>query len=645
MLLRAVMLATLLAAALPCASAADKPEPWVEVRSPHFRVISNASEKQARRAAGQFERFRDVLKNTFTKMKVDSSAPMLIIAVKDEKSLQSLLPEYWERKGSVHPAGYFLRSLGKNFVVLRLDATGEYPFHVIYHEYVHNVMALNFKSLPLWVNEGVAEFFGYATTQGDNAGTGRPSAGQLNLLMQNRLLPLATLLTANHQSPYYNEAEKTSMFYAQSWALTHYLFIGDKGARRPQLLTFLNLVADGVPDVEAAQRAFGDLKKLESNLADYVRLRAFYYLPVKLSNTGDEKQFAARSVPEAEALAARGDFLLHHGRFAEAQPMLEEALRLDPKQALAEESLGFYYFRKGDREQAARHFSAAVQMDSANFLAHFYYANLSARSAFSFADSAATPGDTEKDDVETHLRRAIELNPEFAPAYSTLASHYALRGNKLDVAFQLALRAAQLEPGVVAYQINLANVLLRMDRAGEAVALAQRSLAAATSDADRAAVQSFLTQAARYQTYVAEKHRYEEESAAAQKKWQEEQSRRAQELKAEEEAAKKSEAEQKNGKPPSKTPSRPARRASLVGKIVDVTCGPPAILMMAVRTADGSVSLHANNYFKIEFYTLTWKPPDDFQPCLHLTGLSVKVTYEAVDGQSYIGEITNIEVR
>src|SRR3990172_2712818 len=49
----------LLLAALPLA-AAEKPEKWIEVRSPNFTIVSNASEKQARRAAEEFEQIRAV---------------------------------------------------------------------------------------------------------------------------------------------------------------------------------------------------------------------------------------------------------------------------------------------------------------------------------------------------------------------------------------------------------------------------------------------------------------------------------------------------------------------------------------------------------------------------------------------------------
>ena len=61
---RLLLLLTLFAALL--ALARDKAENWLEVRSPHFIVLSNSSEKQARHVADQFERMRGVFHERFT---------------------------------------------------------------------------------------------------------------------------------------------------------------------------------------------------------------------------------------------------------------------------------------------------------------------------------------------------------------------------------------------------------------------------------------------------------------------------------------------------------------------------------------------------------------------------------------------------
>ena len=47
-----------LCAALLAVPLLAAPTPWIEVKSPHFTVVTNDSEKQARRTAWQFEQIR-----------------------------------------------------------------------------------------------------------------------------------------------------------------------------------------------------------------------------------------------------------------------------------------------------------------------------------------------------------------------------------------------------------------------------------------------------------------------------------------------------------------------------------------------------------------------------------------------------------
>jgi hypothetical protein len=44
--------------------------------------------------------------------------------------------------------------------------------------------------------------------------------------MSQHWLDWNTLFAVDRESPYYNELDKMSIFYAQSWALTHMLMLG-----------------------------------------------------------------------------------------------------------------------------------------------------------------------------------------------------------------------------------------------------------------------------------------------------------------------------------------------------------------------------------------------------------------------------------
>ena len=137
------------------ASAADN---WIEVRSPHFTVNTNAGEKEARKIADQFEQIRQMFHSAFPAMRVDPGQPIIIVAAKSENTMKLFLPEEWEVKGHIHHAGMYQPGEDKDYVVMRLDSEGENPFHTLYHEYTHALMRLNFSGLPLWLDEGMAEF-------------------------------------------------------------------------------------------------------------------------------------------------------------------------------------------------------------------------------------------------------------------------------------------------------------------------------------------------------------------------------------------------------------------------------------------------------------------------------------------------------
>src|SRR5690242_1125687 len=71
---------------------------WVEVRSPNFVVVSNASEGQARKTAVQFEQIRALYRDSLSYVKNSPSPVITIFAVKDENSLRELLPDFWAEK-------------------------------------------------------------------------------------------------------------------------------------------------------------------------------------------------------------------------------------------------------------------------------------------------------------------------------------------------------------------------------------------------------------------------------------------------------------------------------------------------------------------------------------------------------------------
>jgi tetratricopeptide (TPR) repeat protein len=465
-----------------CAASASAKEFWVEVRSPNFTVLSNAGEKEARRIADQFEQFREVFRATLPQFRVELGKPLIIFAVKDEDSLKLLLPAFWETKGHMHPAGFYSPGEESHLVAVRTNLEGEIPYEIVYHEYTHAIMNLNVRNLPVWLGEGLAEFYGHSVIHQNEIEVGKIASYHLQILQTNRLIPIETLLTADQHSPYYNENNRASVFYAESWAIVHYLMM-DADARKRQLFSkFLSAWESSGDQVQAAQIAFGDLKSFSKAMDSYSRQSLFYVGRLKTSIHGDPKSYSSRELPPAELAARRAFLYVHTQRFSEARASVEEALQADPKLALAYEARGLLAYAQQDFPAAETSFSRAIDLNSSSYFAYFFDAQARMRRGALAADDRAAS--------IASLERAVAMNPQFAPAYSALASVYSTQPDTYEKALQAGVKAVKLEPGNLIYAINYCYVLLNMGKIADAKKLQDRILKAAKTPAEQANAQA-----------------------------------------------------------------------------------------------------------------------------------------------------------
>ena len=488
--------------------AADVNEGWIEVRSPHFTVATNGSEKDGRRIAEQFEQFRAMFHAAFATFRVDTAQPIVILAARNENTMKVMLPDDWEAKGHVHHAGMYVQNEDKDYVLLQLDAQGSNPFHVVYHEYTHALVHLNFSGLPLWLDEGLAEFFGNTTLGEKESRTGTIDPNTLAFLQQNRLIPVETLLQVDHTSPYYNEANRASVFYAESWALVHYLMMNEEARQRQLLVKFIAAWEKNQNQVEAAQQTFGDLKAFGRAIEGYSRQSRFMEGVVKMGQAEADasKSFPVRRLPAAEAAGLRGDFFAHEGRLEASKIVLDEALQLDANQAIAREGLSFYYYRKGELGRADEEIKAAISRGDASLDAAYYHGMLLTRGADPERNAEA---------IES-LKKATQLNPQFAPAFEMLAYAYSRSPETQKLALDAGFAAVRLDPARHQYHLALINLLTNNDREADARYLARKLIASADSAEERQEAQAALDRVEEHEKWKAQ--RKEREQRIGQRK-------------------------------------------------------------------------------------------------------------------------------
>ncbi len=645
---------------------ASKSQQWIELRSPNFIVVTNSNESQAMRVAYQFETIRAVFREFF-RINAAKDERVTILAAKDEDTLKTLLPDYWARKGSVHPAGIYLGSPEKNYIALRLDVSlnvdADEPFGPVYHEYVHYLTRRLMSQLPLWLVEGLAEFYGNTRISKKTAFVGAPSGSNLAILKNNRLLPLATLFAVNASSPHYHEDGKSSILYAQSWALTHYLVTRDWREKSNRFYQFVTLLGENVEPEKAAWRTIGDPAVIEKELNAYVRQYAFTASSIETPPEVDESKFEVQPLSEGESLAARADLMVHSRHYADAKPMLEEAIRLSPKLGAAYESMGFLYAQQNLMEQASMWYAKAVELDSQSYLTHYYY-------SLNLMKGAMDPGSASK--AESSLRTALKLDPDFAPACDALAYLLASRNEKLEEAQRLALQAVSLEKGNVHYRLRVAQVLTHMGRPEDAVTVATRAAAMAKTPQEQTEARATLTNAEQLRDYQ------------ARLKEKEEALRRVPETRADQadttgtaiQSIRSSAASspiadgnshagavmpptlQHQAPPPDDNtgpvtrlhmlPQHDARpevlptRKVFEGKITEGSCTGLTSLELTVKSAASERQFYNDSYMKISYSSLGFTPKGILNPCLDLKGMSARITYHPAKDQPQRGEIVAI---
>jgi tetratricopeptide (TPR) repeat protein len=619
MLKQLIALALMAAAACPAAHAG--PDQWIEVSSSHFVVLTNSNEKQATHVLDQFERMRWVFQTLFPKLNTDPPAPIFVYAAKNGKTFQSVEPQAYLAKGQLALAGYFLTSQDQNYILLRLDGEQEHPFAIVYHEYTH----LQFRSagdwMPLWLNEGLAEFFQNTEIRDRDVLLGEPSADNILYLRQQSLIPLPVLFKVDANSPYYHQEEKGSVFYAEAWALTHFLEITDHENRTTRLGDYMNRMAHHEDSAVAAEKAFGNLKQLQSALEAYIHASQYKEFVIHSAAAAiDESAYTVRSISQVNADVSRAEILAMVQREKESREIIDAILKTDPNNVRALETMGSIELHAGNHDAARKWYGEAVKLDSKSYLANYYFASISMRYPGGEGDAA----------IESSFRAAIQLNPRFAPAYDGLASFYAMRHMKLDEAYSLAVSAVKLDPGSLYIRMNAANVTATMGRSAEATAVLQAAARLARNPSEAAMVQSRIDQLYQFQ----------------QAKAQAEKGRRDYEA-------------QQQGQPTTvqvnqavaatSSPRHPAEangpKHSFIGVMRGVTCSYPSVLEFQVEGATSTINLYSNNFAKIDLTVVGFTPKDSMNPCSDFNGMKARVQYAETTDKTVDGQVFAIELR
>jgi len=478
------------------AAARNRRESWIEVRSPHFVAYSDAGEAEARRTLEGFEGIRSVFSKVLPGINVDLHKPVVVIVAENEASMRRFVPDQFAGKDPKRSSGLYQRGRERDLAIVRLDAghQEDQPFAVVFHEYTHAIVHNNFSALPTWLDEGIAEFYGSTEIRSKRVYLGRIPYHHLDLLRRGRM-PLKALLQVNHDSPEYKEGSKANQFYAQSWAMVHFLFMDEEARKDNTLAAYLRALSRQIDPLAAAQEGFGDLDKLEGRIAQYVSRPSLTFFDMSLQITLSDKDFRARPVGEAEALVIRAEVLAQSRKDEEAGLLLDQAKALDPRSPHVQAALGLTALRKGDWSGAEQALRGALAAGSTDFRVPLHLAELALQRAL---DLPASPEVTLG-----WLEEARRLEPDFPGTHMALCRFHSKDPREAEKAIEAGKAAVKLAPSDITMRLNFGDVLMALGRETEAKEVGDQVARMAGEGWERQAVASYRQQLAHFLEYRA----------------------------------------------------------------------------------------------------------------------------------------------
>jgi tetratricopeptide (TPR) repeat protein len=256
-----IALALLIAVLGPSAARAE----WRRAVSTHFIIYSEASPDDLRATSERLERFDGLLRRLTPSPPPDSPIRLTIYMPRTYGAVENLLQAYG-------PAGFYRADVSGPFAVApRQAVSDEFSADVIlFHEYMHHFMLQNYAiTYPAWFVEGYAELFSNTRLERDGSIVIGLFADHRGWSLRATPPPLRDLMFGRLREM------DAGLFYANAWALTHYLVISDE--RTGQLSRYIALVDGGRPPAQAADEAFtGGMAALER---DFRRYRAGRRIP------------------------------------------------------------------------------------------------------------------------------------------------------------------------------------------------------------------------------------------------------------------------------------------------------------------------------------------------------------------------------
>ncbi len=187
---------------------------WIQLSSDHFTVISNSSQDQVEAVIESLEAFHAIPGLVLFGQAEPEHTPIRVLLLKG-KYFDQIVP--YSRRDAT---GFLQPAQDHDILVLSGSEPSRISVHAAYHELTHHFVERNLKQPPLWLSEGLAEYF-----EDTEFKTGRMI---LRSSITDRRLPsielsFSELFKVTKNSLTYRNAKSAEAFYLKSHATVHFL--------------------------------------------------------------------------------------------------------------------------------------------------------------------------------------------------------------------------------------------------------------------------------------------------------------------------------------------------------------------------------------------------------------------------------------
>lgn len=456
-------LATALLALLAAPLDAFAADSWRMVTTEHFRVLSQANDRETGKWIRDYEQFIAATSDALG-IKPRALPPLTIILFSRDRNYTPYKLKRPDGKAA-KVAGQFVTLGGISSIAMALDSEQAESRRTIFHEATHWLTSVDPAPQPTWFTEGIAEMLSTFEQAGSKVNWAKPIDMHLVQMNEFGVMPLQEFLT--RVDALQDQDKHDDRYYAQSWAFVHFLMLSGDKARAALLNRFLTLYKTKSGQ-EVVREVFGtNLTGLERDFNQYVGKAAYSYLTVAAKPVADPP--ASVPAPPAIVEAALGMMALAIGDGELAQQHAKRAIESSSELPDGHQLLAYIASRNKDLVAVGRHAEAALKAGSRDSEIHML-----------MADALAGNAQGNYEEIQAarirHYQQALELRPTEHDAYQQLASTL-LFVNKPQAEHQLMLEQGQrLFRNDEWIRVALATTRARLGTGNDALRIIEQAL-------------------------------------------------------------------------------------------------------------------------------------------------------------------------